>query len=85
MKHGICTRVEGGTVTIRSREEADAYVVEVEDDGVGFDPEELEQRQAWGGAEHKYTHIGLANIGSGWRSWPAVPLRLQASRGREPW
>ena len=54
--------VEGGTVTIRSREEADAYVVEVEDDGVGFDPEELEQRQAWGGAEHKYTHIGLANI-----------------------
>ena len=62
VKHGICTRVEGGTVTIRSREEADAYVVEVEDDGVGFDPEELEQRQAWGGAEHKYTHIGLANI-----------------------
>ena len=62
VKHGICTRVEGGTVTIRSREETDAYVVEVEDDGVGFDPEELEQRQAWGGAEHKYTHIGLANI-----------------------
>ena len=27
-----------------------------------LNPEELEQRQAWGGAEHKYTHIGLANI-----------------------
>ena len=83
VKHGICTRVEGGTVTIRSREEADAYVVEVEDDGVGFDPEELEQRQAWGGAEHKYTHIGLANIRFRCccppESWPGSDSSLSSS------
>lgn len=37
VKHGICTRMRGGTVTIRSYEEKNGYVVEVEDDGKGFD------------------------------------------------
>ena len=59
VKHGICARMEGGTVTIRSREEADAYVVEVEDDGIGFDVESIEKR---GKVNDKFSHIGLENI-----------------------
>ena len=59
VKHGICARMEGGTVTIRSREEADAYVVEVEDDGIGFDVESIEKR---GEVNDKFSHIGLENI-----------------------
>ena len=37
VKHGICRKMSGGTVTVRSYEEKDACVVEVLDDGVGFD------------------------------------------------
>ena len=59
VKHGICARMEGGTVTIRSREEADAYVVEVEDDGIGFEVESIEKR---GKVSDKFSHIGLENI-----------------------
>ena len=37
IKHGICKKPLGGTVTVRSFEEEDCFVVEVIDDGVGFD------------------------------------------------
>ena len=42
VKHGICTRMCGGTVTIRSYEEKNEYVVEVEDDGAGIDVSSLD-------------------------------------------
>ena len=54
VRHGILQKVEGGTVTLRSHEEEDAYVVEVEDDGVGFDVD---------GVDHSSNkHIGINNI-----------------------
>ena len=37
IRHGICKRKEGGTVTIATREATDAYIIEIIDDGVGFD------------------------------------------------
>ena len=37
IKHGILKKVEGGTVIFKTYETNDAYVVEVIDDGVGFD------------------------------------------------
>jgi len=38
IRHGIYERgARGGTVTVRTRERSDAFLVEVEDDGVGFD------------------------------------------------
>lgn len=45
IKHGICKKPEGGTVWIRSYEDEESqegYVVEVEDDGVGFNVEKWE-------------------------------------------
>lgn len=62
VKHGICRKMAGGTVTLRSRSEEDAYVVEVEDDGAGFDPSL--PRGGTGGKENGKTdsHIGLENI-----------------------
>lgn len=59
VKHGLCAKMDGGTVTIRSREEADVYVVEVEDDGVGFDAENFEKKKK---VKDKFSHIGLENI-----------------------
>jgi two-component system LytT family sensor kinase len=36
IKHGLEPRIQGGTITIRSRMQRDCVVVEVEDDGVGI-------------------------------------------------
>lgn len=38
IKHGIRRRESGGKVLIRSYEESKGYVIEIIDDGVGFDP-----------------------------------------------
>ena len=50
IKHGITKKAEGGTVRITTYEEESNYVVEIIDDGVGFDTESAEQ------------HVGLANV-----------------------
>lgn len=67
VKHGICTRMSGGTVTIRSYEEKNVYVVEVEDDGVGFDVSSLDMGDDTDGdvlssGSDTDSHIGLKNI-----------------------
>ncbi len=42
VKHGVCQKSEGGTVRVSSAEERDAYVVTIEDNGVGFDTSLIE-------------------------------------------
>ena len=37
VKHGVCKRIEGGTIIIKTSETDKEYLVEVTDDGVGFD------------------------------------------------
>lgn len=54
VRHGICKRPEGGTVTIRSFEADHEYVIEISDDGVGFDMESI---RADGEA-----HVGIENV-----------------------
>ena len=51
IKHGL---TEGGTITVSSKDEGDAYVVTVLDDGCGFDPGETKEEQVREG-------IGIAN------------------------
>ena len=46
IKHGVTKKVGGGTVWLRSYEETDFNVVEVEDTGTGFTPERLKEIQA---------------------------------------
>ena len=38
IKHGLEPRIDGGTVTLRSRLEGDRVLIEVADDGVGMNP-----------------------------------------------
>lgn len=38
IRHGLMKRQEGGTLLIRTQEDAEAFFVLVRDDGVGFDP-----------------------------------------------
>jgi two-component system LytT family sensor kinase len=56
IKHGLEPRINGGTITLRSRLQGDAVVVEVEDDGVGIvlkPPSSLERNGAG---------IGMKNV-----------------------
>ncbi len=59
IKHGLEPRIEGGTVTLRSRMMEDGrMLVEVEDDGVGMAP----GRPAAGGIVRPGTGIGMRNV-----------------------
>ncbi|MDO4797661.1 MAG: histidine kinase [Coriobacteriales bacterium] len=43
VKHGLGGRESGGKVTVRTYERDNEFVVVVEDDGIGFDPNELDE------------------------------------------
>ena len=57
IRHGVAQKVEGGKVSIKIMETIDEYMVEVEDNGVGFDAEELK-------IEDGKNHVGLKNTNS---------------------
>ena len=50
IKHGITKKADGGTIKICTYEEASHYIIEVIDDGVGFDAESTE------------LHVGVQNV-----------------------
>ena len=54
IKHGFARKVGPGVITIRSRRENERAIIEVEDDGMGFMLERLDQPMSSG--------IGLANV-----------------------
>lgn len=54
IKHGVTKRPEGGTVNIHAYEDAENYIVSVEDDGVGFDPTVVLKKDG-------RSHVGLPN------------------------
>ena len=62
VKHGVCKRVEGGTVRIATKETDDKYIVTVSDDGVGFDPAILDDESKKGSVGLKYIKIRLETL-----------------------
>ena len=54
IKHGLSRKLGAGSITIRSRRENGRAVIEVEDDGIGFVMDRLDQPMSNG--------IGLANV-----------------------
>ena len=54
IKHGILKKLEGGTLTLKTRETQDAYVVEIHDDGVGFKMDDVNFDEN--------VHFGINNI-----------------------
>ena len=54
IKHGILKKIEGGTVTLKTYETDNKVVIEVKDDGVGFDINNI--------AFDENKHFGLRNI-----------------------
>ena len=53
VKHGILKRIEGGTVEIKTYETNEHYIIEVNDDGVGFDINNI--------TNFDTSHIGINN------------------------
>ena len=56
VKHGITKKADGGTVKISTFSTEKSYVIEIIDDGVGFDPEALTAQDQ--------RHVGLENVES---------------------
>ena len=56
VKHGICKKAEGGTVTIRTEQHEHKIYITIEDTGIGFDTEHL--------PEDGKVHAGIANVRS---------------------
>lgn len=54
IKHGILKKVEGGNISIKTYEEEKAYIIEIEDDGVGFNMDEVDFKGN--------KHLGLNNV-----------------------
>ncbi len=60
IKHGVMKKPQGGTVTLRSWETTDFYVITVSDDGVGFNIADL--RNPAVRAARKHVPVGLKNV-----------------------
>ncbi len=59
IRHGVRKKIEGGTVTIRVFEEKKNYVIQVADDGVGFDvTKKTHDRQR----DEESNGVGVANV-----------------------
>ena len=54
VKHGVTKQLNGGTITLRTRELNDCFEVTVEDDGVGFNPEAA--------LDDGRPHVGMQNV-----------------------
>ena len=54
IKHGILKKIEGGTLSVKTYETGETYVVEIADNGVGFDMSDVDF--------DANKHFGLNNI-----------------------
>jgi len=55
IKHGLSSRIDGGSIFLRSRMEDAKVIIEVEDDGVGMEPGAMAESSSG-------TGIGMANV-----------------------
>ncbi|MFT8310997.1 MAG: ATP-binding protein [Sporolactobacillus sp.] len=75
IRHGIGKRIKGGTVKINAYEENDAYVIEVEDDGVGLSAEKLEELMRLPDSKKG---VGIKNISRRLKYEYGVELKIQS-------
>nr|WP_260620524.1 histidine kinase [Gordonibacter massiliensis (ex Traore et al. 2017)] len=54
VRHGVSPREEGGCVRVSSRDDGDEHVVEVRDDGMGFD--------SAAAPDNERIHVGIQNV-----------------------
>ena len=74
IKHGICKRAEGGTIVVKTSETDKEYLVEVTDDGVGFDPKVP--------PDDGRVHVGLTNVERRLKSMVNGKLEIYSKIGK---
>ncbi|MDD5949981.1 MAG: histidine kinase [Lachnospiraceae bacterium] len=73
VKHGICRKAQGGTVTIRTEHKKENVYVIVKDDGVGFDEATVKKDGK--------NHVGIRNVRSRLRTMCSGTLEIQSKLG----
>lgn len=73
IKHGVTKKPEGGTVTVTSFEDQENYVITIEDDGIGFDPENPDYSD-----DGMHAHLGIQNLKSRLQLMVNATLEIQS-------
>lgn len=73
VKYGVGKAANGGTVTIATKELKDEYEIRVVDDGVGYDPYEVQ--------EDGRTHVGIDNVKNRLKSMCGGSLEITSIKG----
>ena len=72
--HGLKPKPEGGTIYLYTLKNKDEYQIIVEDDGVGFDPEEVKNDGK--------NHIGIKNVGNRLKYMCNGRLDIESEKGK---
>jgi two-component system LytT family sensor kinase len=75
VKYGVGKKPGGGTVSVSSQETADGFEVVVQDDGVGYDPDNVQ-------SDGRRTHIGISNVRSRLMEMSRATLDIQSTPGK---
>ena len=66
VRHGLATKPGGGTVSVVAEDRGSEALISVDDDGIGMDPERLDEELA--NAHLSGAHVGLGNINNRMRA-----------------
>ena len=72
IKHGVTARYEGGNVWVRICHETDTHVIQVIDDGVGFDPAQKDE----------HNHVGLNSVKNRLEYFVSGTLTIESEMGK---
>ena len=75
VKHGIGEKENGGTLHISTYKDGHSIVVEIADDGIGFDMKQSARQ------DEKKSHVGINNVRMRLRQLPGSSLAIQSSPG----
>lgn len=75
VKHGIGEKENGGTLRISTRKEDKCIIVEICDDGIGFDMDNTDLK------DDKKSHIGIANVKMRLSQFPGCSFDMESSPG----
>lgn len=73
VKHGICKKAGGGTVTISTKRHDNKIYITIKDSGAGFDPNNL--------PDNGRTHAGIANVKSRLENMCHGSLEIESTIG----
>ena len=77
IRNGICKKIEGGTVKIKASKRNNEHIIIIEDDGVGFDINKVEEFE-----KDSRTHIGLKNSRERLESLSDAKFKIDSTIGK---